>query len=71
LKLNRETVRLVLKNDLQLSAYKKKQIHELKRATVKKRFNLAKILLSWHAGDDRIFFEREDVSPGATTERAK
>jgi hypothetical protein len=27
LKLNRETVRLVLKNDLQLSTYKKKNIH--------------------------------------------
>jgi hypothetical protein len=54
LELNRETVRLVLKNDLQLSAYKKIKIHELTRATVEKRFTRAKILLSWHAADEVI-----------------
>jgi transposase len=67
LKLNLETVRLVLKNCLQLSAYKKKN-HGITSATVEKRFKRAKILLSWHAGDEII---REDVCPGATTEQAK
>jgi hypothetical protein len=49
--LNRETV---LKNDLQLSAYKKKN-HGLTSATVEK-----KILLSWHAGDE-IYFSDEKM----------
>jgi hypothetical protein len=60
LKLNRKTVWLVLKNDLQLSAYKKKKIHGLTSATVEKRFKSANILLSWHAGDE-IFFSDEKM----------
>jgi hypothetical protein len=47
----------VLKNDLQLSAYK---THGLTRATVEKRFKRTKILLSWHVGDG-IFFSEEKM----------
>jgi hypothetical protein len=43
LKLNSKTVRLVLQNDLQLSAYKKKKSW-LTSATVEKRFKPAEIL---------------------------
>jgi hypothetical protein len=59
LKLNRETVSLVL-----MSAYKKKQdpkrIHGRTSATVEKRFKRAKILRSSHAGDE-IFFSDEKM----------
>jgi hypothetical protein len=65
LKFNSETVRFLLKNDLQLSAYKKKFMD------MKKLCKRAKILLSRHAGDELFFFGRENVCPGATTERAK
>jgi hypothetical protein len=59
----RETVRLVLKNDLQLSAYNKKIIHGLASATVEKSFNRAKILLSWHAGDEINFSDEKMFVP--------
>lgn len=60
LNISRESVRRILRKDLDMKAFKKRKIHGLTEATKQKRKQRSKLLLSWHA-DSEIFFSDEKL----------
>lgn len=62
----RESVRKILRDDLGLTAFKKKKMHGLTDATISKRMLRSKILLSWHGGDEIIFSDEKLFTLQAT-----
>lgn len=58
-KVGKTTMKIILKQDLGLKAYKKTKIHGLTDAQKVKRYERSKLLLDWHAGDEIIFSDEK------------
>lgn len=59
LEINRETVRLILHNNLNMKPYKKRKIHGITAAAREKRKKRSQHLLSWHAESEIIFSDEK------------
>lgn len=59
LKMNRESIRLLLRKDLKLTPYKKQVVHGVTKATKDKRYQRSRKLLGWRADDEIIFSDEK------------
>ena len=69
--MNRESIRLLLRNDLKLTPNKKQVVHEVNKATKDKGYQRSRELLGWRADDEIIFSDEKLFVLEQTVNRQK